>query len=173
MYPLHWHNAVELVYNTAGIINLNAAGMEYQLHEGDLFFIPSGEIHEITSCTKEGGRFFIQFNISALDGFGGISDIKPFMENIIKISKAEDTDFHTAVESCVIELINEYEKKEYAYALSVNARIFDILVLISRYLATKSVHQDSIGNGTKIAGLSKINRACDHIDKTYPSHITV
>lgn len=172
-YPLHWHNAVELVYNTAGICRLNAAGTEYQLHEGDLLLIPSGEIHEISSCTRDGKRYFIQFNISALDGFGGINDIKPFIERIMKISRSGDNTFHTAVERCVTELICEYEKKEYAYALSLNARIFDILVLISRSLAAKAGLSDNTGNGRKIAGLSKINRAFDYIEKNYPSQMTL
>lgn len=172
-YPLHWHNATELVYNASGVCRLNAAGTEYQLYEGDLLLIPSGEIHEITSCTRDGKRYFIQFNISALDGFGSINDIKPFMKKIIKIIKTDDTTFHNAVERCVAELISEYEKKDYAYALSLNARIFDILVLISRSMAAKAGLVDSTNCDSKIAGLSKINLALDYIEKNYPTQITL
>lgn len=172
-YPLHWHSAIELVYNTDGICRLNVAGIDFQLHEGDFLLIPSGEIHEVSSCTKDGKRFFIQFNIAALDGFGCINDINPFMEKITKIGRDKDAALQDSVEKCVTELINEYEKKEYAYALSLNARIFDILVLIARSLATKAGLSNSSDSGRKIAGLNKINSAFEYIEKNYPSEITL
>ncbi len=174
-YPLHWHNAIEMVYNADGICKLSIAGDEYQLHKGDILLIPSGEIHEISSCTKDGKRFFIQFNISALDGFGGISDIKPFTERTIKISGSDECDptYHRAVEHCVTELIREYERKEYAYALVLNARIFDILVLIARNLSTKEGSSNSVRSGKKMAGLQQINRVFEYIEKNYPSDISL
>jgi len=172
-YPLHWHNAVELVYNTKGICSLFTDGIEYCLDEGDLLLIPSGEIHEIASCTKGGKRYFIQFNISSLDGFGGINDIKPFMEKVIKISAGEDTALHNSVENCVNQLISEYEKREYAYALSLNARVFDLLVIISRSLAAKSGLSGDTAKGRIMMGLSQIDRAFEYIEKNYPSEITL
>jgi AraC-like DNA-binding protein len=172
-YPLHWHNAIELVYNTKGICTLIAAGMEYSLNEGELLLIPSGEIHEISSCTKGGKRVFIQFNISALDGFGGISAIKPFMEKVIKIGAGEDAQLHGSVENCVSGLISEYVRKEYAYALSVNARVFDLLVMISRSLAAKSGLSDNTARSGKMIGLSQIDHAFEYIEKNYSSEITL
>lgn len=172
-YPLHWHNAVELVYNTQGICSLVTAGTEYYLDDGDLLLIPSGEIHEITSCTKGGKRYFIQFNISSLDGFGGINDIKPFMEKVIKISSCEDAALHRSVENCVYQLIGEYERREYAYALSLNARVFDLLVIISRSLAAKSGLSGDTAKARKMIGLSQIDGALEYIEKNHPSEVTL
>lgn len=172
-YPLHWHNAVELVYNTSGLCRLNVSGTEVTLNDGDLLLIPSGEIHEISTCSKSGQRCFMQFNIAALDGFGGINDVRPFMENMIKISIDTEPELQIAIEKCVIELIREYEKKDYAYALSLNARVFDIIVLISRNLAQKAELNDARDASKKIAGLKQINRAFEYIEKNYPSDITL
>jgi AraC-like DNA-binding protein len=172
-YPLHWHNAIEVVYNTNGICSLVTAGTEYCLDEGDLLLIPSGEIHEITSRTKDGKRYFIQFNISYLDGFGGINDIKPFMEKVIKISAVEDAVLHKSIENCVCQLISEYEKREYAYALSLNARIFDLLVIISRSLAAKSGLSGDTAKSRIMMGLNQINRAFEYIEKYHSSEITL
>ncbi len=171
IYPMHWHNAAELVYNAAGRCCISVSGSEYTLNCGELLLIPTGEIHEITSCSKNGKRYFIQFNISTLDGFGGINDIRPYMDSIIKIDKDTCPELRSSVEKCVIELISEHEKKDYAYALSLNARIFDIIVLISRSMA-KSVHNGE-NKGRKIAGLKQINRAFEYIEKNYPLHITL
>ncbi len=83
-YPLHWHNAVELAYIVKGVCLLSTAGVEYSLGEGDFLLVPSGEVHEFLSCSTGGKRFFIQFNITTLDVFGGINGVRPFMEKVVK-----------------------------------------------------------------------------------------
>lgn len=171
-YPMHWHDAVELVYNAAGKCRISVSGTDYPLDAGELLLIPAGEIHEINACSSNGKRYFIQFNISALDAFGGINDIKPYMQDIVRIDRDTYPELRDAVEKCVIELIGEHEKKDYAYALSLNARIFDIIVLISRCMA-RSAYSREIPINRKIAGLKQINRAFEYIEQNYPHQITL
>lgn len=172
-YPLHWHNAAELVYNASGYCRINVSGSEYLLSDGDLLLIPSGEIHEITACSKGGERDFIQFDISSLDCFGGINNIKPYMKNTVKIEKAAEPELQRSVERCVLELISEYKRKDYGYALSLNARIFDIIVLVSRHLASRENIPQVGGGNRKIAGLKQLERAFEYIENNYPSEITL
>jgi len=171
-YPMHWHNAAELVYNAAGTCCISVAGSDYSLEGGELLLIPAGEIHEIISCSKNGKRYFIQFDISSLDGFGGINDVRPFMEKIIKIGAGTCPQLKDSVEKCVMDLIREYESKDYAYALSINARIFDIIVLISRSQAGSLPDAGSTRSRT-VAGLKQINKAFEYIERNYPQQITL
>lgn len=171
-YPMHWHNAVELVYNAAGSCIISVSGSEYSLADGDLLLIPTGEIHEITTCSKNGKQYFIQFNISTLDGFGGINDIRPFMERTVRISRSEEPGLQSSVEMYILQLIREHENKDYAYALSINARIFDIIVLISRN-QLRSFLGGSNSSSKKIAGLQQINKAFEYIEKNFPLQVTL
>ncbi len=172
-YPLHWHNAVELVYNELGLCRLNVSGSEASLSKGDLLLIPAGEIHEIIECSKNGKQYYIQFNIASLDGFGGINHIKPFMGKLLKISRDEAPEFQSSLEKYVLELIDEYEKKDYAYALSLNARIFDIIVVIARNLALKNDCDSTSHKPKKRTAMRQINKAFEYIQKNYPSNITL
>ncbi len=172
-YPLHWHNAAELVYNKSGCCRIDVSGTEYPLSDGDLLLIPSGEIHEITASSKGGERDIIQFDITSLDCFGGINNIRPYMKNTVRINKAGEPELQQSIERCILDLVNEYEKKDYAYALSLNARIFDIIVLVSRHLATREIISGVVEGSRKIAGLKQIERAFEYIEKNYPSEITL
>jgi len=172
-YPLHWHNAAELVYNASGYCRIDVSGTEYMLSDGDLLLIPSGEIHEITESSKGGERDIIQFDITSLDCFGGINNIRPYMKNTVKICKTAEPELQRSIERCVLDLIGEYEKKDYAYALSLNARIFDIIVLFSRHLATREIRLGTDTGRRKIAGFKQIDRAFEYIEKNYPSEITL
>ncbi len=171
-YPMHWHNAVELVYNAAGTCRISVSGSEYPLTDGDLLLIPTGEIHEITASSKNGKQYFIQFNISTLDGFGGINDIRPFMERTTRISRSEEPALQSSIEMCILQLIRENENKDYAYALSINARIFDIIVLISRNHIRSFLSGNNSSN-KKIAGLQQINKAFEYIEKNFPQQVTL
>lgn len=172
-YPLHWHNAVELVYNIAGTCHISVAGTDRMLAGNDILFIPPGEIHEITESGRNGKRCFIQFSITALDGFGGVDNILPFMENTLVICSDTEPEFHCSVEKCITELIREYEEKEYAYTLSLSARIFDILVLIARRYANRAIPSGMSDGNKKITGLKLINKAFKYIEKNYSSNITL
>jgi AraC-like DNA-binding protein len=171
-YPMHWHNAVELAYNAAGTCCISVSGTEYPLAEGDLLLIPTGEIHEITVSSKNGKQYFIQFNISTLDGFGGINDIRPFMERTVRICRSEEPGLQNSIEMCILQLIREHENKDYAYALSINARIFDIIVLISRN-HLRSFLGGNISSSKKIAGLQQINKAFEYIENNFPLPVTL
>lgn len=171
-YPLHWHNAVELVYNASGYCRIDISGTEYMLSDGDILLIPPGEIHEIRASSKDGERDIIQFDITSLDCFGGINNIRPYMKNTVKIGKADEPELQQSIVHCILDLVNEYKKKDYAYALSLNARVFDIIVLVSRHLAAR-LNVPGPGEGIKIAGLKQIDRAFEYIEKNYASEITL
>lgn len=172
-YPMHWHNAVELAYSISGTCRISISGTCTVLEEGDILLIPPGEIHEISSIGINGKRCFIQFDVNALDGFGGINDVLPFMENMLVISKNTNAKLQSSVEECIIRLIEEYERKDYAYTLSLNARIFDIIVLISRSLASETKRSCLHGERKNIAYLKQIYRAFEYIEKNYSSSITL
>jgi AraC-like DNA-binding protein len=69
-------------------------------------------------------------------------------------------------------IIREHESKDYAYALSINARIFDIIVLISRN-HVRSFLEGNNSNSKKIAGLQQINKAFEYIEKNFPLQVTL
>ena len=172
-YPLHWHNAVELVYNLESCCKVNVGGIEYLLDGRDVLVIPSGEIHDIHTLSSSGKRFFIQFDVSMLDGFGGISNVRPFLSRTEKISCHSDGCLHSALEKCIMMIIEEYEKKEFAYTLSLNARVYDIIVLLSRNMISKTGMESFTGSSKKVSGLEKINNAYKYIEENYQHDMTL
>jgi len=170
-YPLHWHNAVELVYIVEGSLIVTVNGFEFMLYNSEILLIPSGEIHDIHS-SGTGKRFFIQFDLSLLDGFGDINNLKPYLTKVVKISAHQYSTQHKALERLILEIIKEYETKETGYALALNARIFDILVLLSRSVIIGNSNENS-NNAKKVFGLEKINSSFIYIENNYKNDITL
>ena len=170
-YPLHWHNAIELVYNFHGFCRVTVNGLEYALAEKSLLLVPPGEIHDI-HAPENGKRFFIQFDLSLLDGFGGITHVRPLLLQPLEISSREHAVLHEALEKLVLEIIREYEAKQAGYALVLNARIFDILVLLARNPVAAS-SPESLRNSKRVFGLEKINSSFQYIENNYRNDIAL
>lgn len=171
-YPLHWHNAIELVYALENGCKVNVSGVEYVLQGKEILFIAAGEVHDIHASTI-GKRIFIQFDVFMFDGFESINNVKPFISQTKKISYIDDAYLHFAIESHIIKIIEEYEKKEFAYALSLNARIYDILVNLSRNQVSKVNFKNTNSSTKKLFGMEKINSAFKYIEKNYQNDITL
>lgn len=173
MWPPHWHHAVELVYPVENGYLATVNGQEYVLRERDILFIPGGDIHSFNTHKNKGRRFFIQFDISTLDVFGQLQNLTPFLSTPKLISSHTDTTLQYELEMQISLLIAEYEKKDLAYTLSLNARVFDILVLLSRSILNRTDFQDSGGNNKKLYSMEKLNLALQYIEEHYQQDISL
>lgn len=171
-WPMHWHHAVELVYPVENNYTATVNNHEYSLCERDILFIAGGDIHGFKTTNNKGNRFFIQFDISTLDVFGQIQNITPLLSSTRLISRQHDGDLHRNLEKQILELITEYDRKSLAYTLSLNARVFDILVLLSRNILNNVDFKD-ISNNKKFFTLEKLNRAFQFIEENYQQDISL
>lgn len=172
-YPMHWHNAVELLYVAEGSCMSTVNNTVYSLVERDILIISGGDIHDFHIRNSNGKRIFIQFDISALGGLGSISIAKPFLALSRKISLIDDMEFHNSLEEQILKIIIEYDKKDFAYSLFLSARIYDILAILARNLAWRQSSQAVQSSIKKIHGLEKLNQAFKFIEENYQNNITL
>lgn len=168
-YPMHWHNAIEMVYISEGFCNVNVSGMKYCLSEREILMVPAGEIHDI-HASGNGSRVFIQFDMSSSDVLKNTGSLKLLLAQTVKI--ANEDRLHDFIEEQIEKIIEEYGKKEFAYMLSLNARIYDILAATLRSQAQK-IGNDIKNNFKKVFGLERINNALIFIEENYREDITL
>ena len=108
-----------------------------------------------------------------LNAFVDINIIKPFISLTKKISHLDDNKLHNELEHQIFRIIDEDAQKNFAYVLSLNARIYDILVILSRSLA-HTVNLNDLQYGIKkVHGLDKLNHVFKYIDEHYQDNITL
>lgn len=174
-YPLHWHSAVELVYAVENGCKVLVNSTEISMKEKDILLIAGGDVHGFNNKGYKGLRVFVQFDISLLDGFGDIKQLKPLLSPTRMISSAISSEIHSALEAQLLAIIDEYEKKQYAYAIALNARIYDILVIIARSTVQKpeKSYLDASASASRVSSLKKVNQALQFIEENYQSEITL
>lgn len=57
--PLHWHPELEIIRIVSGEVGLTIGDKQYLAHEGDIFFVAMGELHEIRCGPGNQFRSFV------------------------------------------------------------------------------------------------------------------
>jgi AraC-like DNA-binding protein len=169
-YPLHWHNATELVYVYEGVCTVNINKQEYQLSEKDILFVAAGDIHSFNVRSGKGFRYFIQFDFTLLESLNRFNTVKSLLSQTRLITINGNGQLHMELEYHLLKLINDYEKKDYGFDLFSNARILDIIVLLLRSLP---FNPDITNVTNRSHGLDKLNKAFEYIEANYKNDLTL
>jgi len=180
-YPPHWHNAVELVYAKKNGCEVNVNGRNIPVEESDILIIAGGDIHAFTAdkVGRDGERILIQFDIPRLDCLNHIKNLVWTLACTRVISRKNNSFVHDEIEKNIRKILDEHERKDTAYEMAINARIFDILVaLVRNFLESAETdyikETDNIKtNRKKITGLEKINKVFQYIEENYQEDITL
>lgn len=172
-FPFHWHSAVELVYSITGECTVNVNGRDIVVAEKDILLIAGGDIHNLQTPEQTGRRIFIQFDLSLLQGFGGFDTIRPFLSQTRKFIRTADAQLHALLEEKLLGILCEYETREFAYALLLNARILEITAILARGLSRNTPSDYPERTNRRVTGLDKLNQALKFIEENYQNDITL
>lgn len=173
----HMHDYIEMLYCTGGSYNIWLNTTPYEFSAGDLVVINSREVHSIFSRTEENGgyiciRFLPDLLYTSTASAFDVKYVLPFMLNnskhqrVFKSSEIENT----FIPQLMQELLEEFNKKEYAYELAVKTNISRIFLWIVRYWHSLNIDLSSptIAN----EDMTKLMlSALDYISKNYSDDI--
>jgi AraC-like DNA-binding protein len=169
-YPAHWHNAIELIYVLENEFVVFVNSKKYVLKEKDIFFIPSGDIHEFQSETPTGTRIFINFELSSLNYYGDADRIRTQLCDV-RLITPNDGILYSQIESEVLKVLQEIKDGGSVYQLYYTARVIDILVLLCRNTPSKINIENMENSKGKSWGLNKISKSFEFIEKNYSEDI--
>lgn len=169
-YPAHWHNAIELIYVLENKFVVFVNSKKYELEEKDIFFIPSGDIHEFQSETPTGTRIFINFELSSLNFYGDTDRIRTQLCDVRLITSKDGT-LYSQIESEISKVLQEIKDVGSVDQLYYTARVIDILVLLCRNTPSKINIENMENSKGKSWGLNKISKSFEFIEKNYGEDI--
>ena len=114
-YPIHWHNAMEIIYVIEGKITVNIETETHILGERQIEIVNSDEAHSIYSNSKNNKVLIFSFDIGFLNRYYDIKNIFFYTEtsgnNVQRARKYEELREYLAVLLCEMCQKNEdYEE---------------------------------------------------------------
>lgn len=178
VFPAHYHTYIEILYGISGNYEVILNGKCHKFTEGDLVLINSKEVHQINSCSQEGGQYFVLrfepeiiYN-SMFHNHLHFKYVLPFiLENSKhqKIIKKEIID-STFIPELLNEILKEHETEAYGYELAIKNHIGRIFLWILRYFHETS--KDFIHSSlTNITTMERLQPAFDHVQEHFDEEI--
>ena len=145
----HYHDYVETLYTLDADMKVWINGAPYHMLSGDFIIINSGELHNI-SFNKDSHYFCIKFSPKVLyfddNSLFEFKYVTPFLSNsspqkLFHSDELEGIDLH----ALAFEIMDEWERQDTAFELSIRASILRIFTAIFRYWDKQNVfHSEGI-----------------------------
>lgn len=176
-YPLHWHNYVEMAVlpQNAKIehsphISINRR--DYELKPGDIIFIWSGELHEI-SGNQDRHVLGLQFPASLL---GELPDFTPFM-NLFRtthqISLSRDLQATLQIGEHLAEILSLYEKGPAFCGVQMLIAFYRMFMELGIHLKNSPDTQNSANVPETGKTVRRINLACNYIQENCDQNLSL
>lgn len=166
----HWHQAIEIIMPVNKSITVDLNTDIYHLDERDILIIPSGHLHMLRSDEEDGGRIILQFDLQLLSNIQGLVNISYVYAEPRLITFKEKPRLHRYVHELLLNMLDEYLKKEVNYEANIVCKILDMSVYLTRDRQEASADYGNHLN--RIKNASKLNKCLDFIKSNYKEDIS-
>ena len=169
-YPAHYHSYIEILYAVSGTYEVILNGKCHKFVEGDLVLINSKEVHQINSCSQEGGQYVVlRFEPEVIYNsmFHNHLQLKYVLPFILQSSKHQKviqkaTIQNTFIPELLYDILKELDTTAYGYELAIKNHIGRIFLWILRYFhktSTEFIHSPL----TNITNIQRLQPSFDYV----------
>lgn len=178
VWPAHYHNYIEILYDISGTFEVILNGKYHKLTKGDLVLINSKEVHLINSCDQEGGQYIVlrfEPEVVYSNMFHNHLNLKYVLPFVLETSKHQKVIKKEIIETTFIpeilyEITKEFKMKTFGYELAIQSHIGRILLWILRYFHETSTEsmQSAL---TDITYIQRLQPSFDYILENFHEEI--
>lgn len=172
-YPLHWHNSLEIILPVSGCYYVVTNETTHCIREGEIYFIPPGELHFLyPPPVPNGVRFVYLFDLSAMAHLKDFAGIQPLLSAPFLITKENSPDIYKDIFDLLMQMQIEYFRQNLYSELTVYSLLITMLVKLgtdySNMLATADTRA-----GKQREYLKQFNDLLAYIDEHYMDALTL
>ncbi len=170
-YPIHWHNAIELIMPLENSYTVCAGGIDYVIPEYDVLIIPVAELHSMEATA--GHRLIFQCDNSVL---GEVSAIEPIMRGLtapLLINKDFNKELHSLAKKTMLDIFSLYSQKSELADSKIYVALINLMIAV-REFQTEQNRSSIKCNDVKLDEYSeKFRIVMKYIDANYMYDITL
>ncbi|WP_455530317.1 AraC family transcriptional regulator [Ruminococcus sp.] len=170
-YPVHWHNAVELIMPMKNEYTVTVNGTDYFIPENDVLIVPPCELHSMPAIP--GRRIIFQCDNSIL---GEITALEPVMRSLnspVLICADMDKELHVLAKKTMLDILSLYNSKSELADVKIYVKVIELFMALREYqLEQQKIVMDC--DDDKIDEYSeKFGTVLKYIDNNYMYDITL
>lgn len=155
-YPLHWHNAVEIIMPLVNPFKAICDGEQFDLEERDILVIPAGTLHLLHE--QEGRRLIMLFDNRTLAENRALSALCTILDHPIHIKRSEDRELAEQLGALLTEIYTIYSGWKGMAEVYIYLKLLTLLVRIKEY---------QFGDDSDEGYADKLSYVLKYIDQNY------
>ena len=162
-YPIHWHNAIEIIMPLINPFDAICDGVEYRLDERDILVIPAGTLHTLRA--QPGRRLIMLFDNRSLADNPSLSELRSLLTSPIHIRHEDDKEFADQLGALLTEIYTLYSSWKDMAEVYIYLKLLTLLVRIKEYSFGGSENDDAYAD--------KFSSVLKYIEQNYMYNITL
>ena len=170
-YPIHWHNAIEVIMPLENSYMVRVAGTDYTIPEYDVLIIPVAELHSMAATP--GHRLISQCDNSVLSE---ISAIEPIMRGItspLLIDKSYSKELHSLAKKTMLDIFSLYKQKSELADSKIYIALINLMIAVREFQLEQSRHSLACDDVKLDEYNEKFSMVMKYIDENYMYDITL
>ena len=164
-YPLHWHNAIEIIMPLKNPFIAVCDGKEFYLNERDILIIPAGCIHSLKA--QQGRRLIFLFDNRSIGENPALSELYGMLSMPVHINAEYDSEFLISLTNILADIYALYSDFGEVTEVYIYIKLLTLLARIREYRLTEV----SLGEDEKYA--DKFRMILKYIENNYMYDITL
>lgn len=173
IYPSHWHNTLEIIVPVRDSYYACVDEVTHCIQEGEIFFIPPGELHSVYPPPSSAGvRFVYLFDIDILKHLKDFAGIQSLLSSPIHLSKEKTPEIYQEVFELLMQMQIEYFCKNLYNELTIHSLLLTLFVKLGTNY-TDRLAANSMQAWKQPEYLHQFNDLLAYIDDHYMDALTL
>lgn len=164
-YPIHWHNAIEIIMPLENNYEVICSGRKYKLNERDILIIPSGTLHNLKA--EKGRRLILLLDARSFSGNPALSELGCVLSEPILINSDFDKDFRHFMTQTIKDIYVLYSNFDSVTEVYIYIKVLTLLAKTREYQLSRIQYDDGGKYSDKFQIIMK------YIENNYASDITL
>lgn len=172
LVPNHWHKEIEVVYAQRGGTNMAINNVIYELAEGEVAVVLSGDSH-IYFRSHDHVRLVVMFapELFALNGSEAQRKLLSRMKGVARLSRQWQPEQQERVRDILTQLEALSQTQMFGRELAVRARIYDLVVLLCNDAAEDERQNGDLDLTSQAKMLTNLSKAFLFVEENYTREI--
>jgi len=164
-YPLHWHNAIEIILPLTNGFRVICDGQEYGMEERDILLIPAGTLHNLKA--QPGRRLILLCDNRAFQENPMLTDLCSVFANPLLLHAADGAEWMQALNDLLKEIYMLYANFTNFTEVYIYIKLLTFFVRIKEH----QLHAIQYGHDEQYA--EQMQLVLHYIEQNYQKDITL
>lgn len=164
-YPLHWHNAVEIIMPLTNGFEAVCSGKSYVMNERDVLIIPAGTLHNLKA--RQGRRLILLCDNKIFADNPALTNLIPLFAEPLLINSGYGKEFLDSINCIMEDIYSLYTNINDINGIYIYIKLLTLLAHIKEYRQNEIKFIDGGGYA------DTFGRVTEYIERNYMNDITL